>query len=457
MKKNARKWSILLILTLIFSFEGMAVFATGDDAAADQAPAAEQVIVDDQADADFDVYQSEAKAAAATTVNVSATYDSSAQTFNVSWTVDGEYAGAYTLVVKKGSEVIDNNTDAHSPATVSATADNSEYTFEVTAGDVTGACTATATKPAAPAPAVTGLVAYPGADQTSNPDAGTVTLYWDANANAVKYEVYVDGAFRTTVTNSNTRALPASAGGAWKVSYTATGLNEYRNHSFVVRAYNSENVTAQASVSKQPVRPINYVMKMKKKVSLKSHGGRSQKITLAKNEIVKAYGFNSGKYVFKRGGSIFYVAKSRGKSISSDYTTSFNYSRADAENYVNTAYIGSSSYNTLIWVSTYCQHVYYFTGSKGNWRCVNDWECSTGKAQSPSPTGMWGNKEIGKKIKKRHGIKFWSTYSSMNAFHGKLKSWKLGKPASGGCIRNDVGNAEYIYKYAPKRTKVIIG
>ena len=120
------------------------------------------------------------------------------------------------------------------------------------------------------------------------------------------------------------------------------------------------------------------------------------------------------------------------------------------------ANIGSSSRSTLIWVSTYCQHVYYFRGSKGNWRCVRDWECATGTVNGPSPSGMWGNKEIHKKIKRRHGLKFWSCYSSMNAFHGKQSRWKVGKPASSGCIRNANENAQYIYNNAPKRTKVIV-
>ena len=44
----------------------------------------------------------------------------------------------------------------------------------------------------------------------------------------------------------------------------------------------------------------------------------------------------------------------------------------------------------------------------------------------------------------------------MNAFHGKRKSWKVGKPASNGCVRNPTDKARWIYKNIPLRTKVII-
>lgn len=309
---------------------------------------------------------------------------------------------------------------------------------------------------AAAAPAAPVVSAFAGALQTADPEAGTVSLYWAPDPNAVRYEVYVDGELKGTVTNADLKALPASAGGGAQVYFMALGLNEYAQHTFLVRAYNAAGAFADGVVGKQPVRPINYVLTMKKKVTLKSHGGPAQTITLSKGEKVYAYGFSSGKYVFKRNGSIFYVAKSRGKKISSDYTRDWDYTPADAENYVNTASVTSNS-GTLIWVSTYCQHIYYFVGGPGNWTCIKDWECSTGKATSPSPTGKWGFKEIGKKIKRRHGIKWWSTYSSMNAFHGKLKSWKLGAPKSGGCIRNEVPNAQFIFNNAAKTTRVLIG
>ena len=446
MKKHTRIWAIVLMLTLIFSFEGLTVFAVnGDEQAADAT-----------SDSGIEAVQTEAKAAAATSITVDAKYDQSAAKFTITWTADGDVEDAYTLTVRKADGTEEVFEDATSPYEYSAAADNSSYEFVVSVGEIKGSATGTATKPAAPAPKVTGLVAYPGASQTSNPNAGTVTLYWNADSNSTMYDVYVNGAYRDRVTNANTRALPSSAGGARKVSYTVTGLNEYTTHTFTVYAYNADGKWVGSSVRKQPVRPINYVMKMKRKVTLKSHGGKSQKITLYKNTWIRAYGFSSGKFAFKRNGSIFYLARSRGKSKYAEYAKSWNYSRADAENYVNTANIGSSSGSTLIWVSTYCQHVYFFRGSKGNWRCVRDWECATGTVNGPSPTGMWGNKEIHKKIKKRHGLKFWSCYSSMNAFHGKQSRWKVGKPASSGCIRNANENAQYIYNNAPKRTKVIV-
>lgn len=439
MKKHTRIWAIVLMLTLIFSFEGLAVFAGTED---EQAAGA-------VGDNDIQSVSTESKNAEDGQTDPA--------TYTVTWkNWDGTVLAEDT--VEEGVVPEYSGSTPTKPEDGSYTYEFSGWDPEPAAADdnVTYTAQFTQKKKPAPKPAVTGLVAYAGATQTSNPDAGFVTLYWNANGAAVKYLVYADGRHVGTVTNANQRNLPASAGGARRVFFNVTGLNEYRTHSFQVVAYNADNATASASVRKQPVRPMNYVMKMKRKVTLKSHAGKSQKITLAKNTTIKAYGFSSGKFAFKRNGSIFYLARSRGKSKYAEYAKSFNYSRADAENYVNMANIGSSSRSTLIWVSTYCQHVYFFRGSKGNWRCVRDWECATGTVNGPSPSGMWGNKEIHKKIKRRHGLKFWSCYSSMNAFHGKQSRWKVGKPASSGCIRNANENAQFVYNNAPKRTKVIV-
>ena len=337
---------------------------------------------------------------------------------------------------------------------------------EGTDGTTAPQTTQEAQEEAAPQANITYLIAYPGAKQSANPNSGTVTLYWMAN-NAVRYDVFIYSTSQKKwvkvakdLTNSNVRALPAhnrKAPGKKVVSYTATGLDQYKTYSFIVRAYNSENAWTQKTIKKQPIRPINYVFTMKGTVKLSSHAGKSQSITLKKGEKVKAYGFSKGKYIFKRKGSIFYVNKTRCKKIYANYAKNYNYNLAEAENYVNTANFGSNSKNTLIWVSTYCQHVYYFKGSKGNWKCVRDWECSTGAATTPSPTGNYGNKEIHKFIRWRHGLQYWTCYSTLNAFHSKQRSWKMGKPASGGCIRNELANAKWLYNHVPKRTKTIIG
>lgn len=435
MKKNARKWAVLLILTLIFSFEGMAVFAENEEQGADVV-----------SDTDLEFVQDEAKAAEAG--------DAEAAMYTVTWK-------NYDGTVLDTTQVAEGETPSYSGTPTRDADDTYTYTFSgwlptpapATKDTVyTAQYSSVKTPPAKPV-----LKVYAGQN--------SLTAYWDADPKADHYIVWLrtgNGAWRvlsSNVKNTNLRWMPYSEGNKWqqKVSYTATGLDEYTGYTFSVEAVSGDGIKSESKwVTRMPIRPINYVLTMKKKVSLSSHGGPARTITLQKGEVVKAYGFHSGKYVFKRNGSIFYVAKSRGKKIYANYASSWNYSRQDAENYVNTANIGSSSKSTLIWVSTYCQHVYYFSGYKGNWRCIKDWECSTGKAQSPSPTGMYGNKEIGKKIKKRHGIQWWSTYSSMNAFHGKLRSWKLGAPRSGGCIRNEVANALYIYNNAPKYTKVLI-
>ena len=97
-----------------------------------------------------------------------------------------------------------------------------------------------------------------------------------------------------------------------------------------------------------------------------------------------------------------------------------------------------------------------FYGSAGNWSCVSDFDCSTGKAATPSPTGLSGQKTIWKKIKKRHGIKWWSPYSDINSIHANKAKWRIGYPSSNGCIRNYEANAYNVYVNAPIGTKVLL-
>ena len=112
----------------------------------------------------------------------------------------------------------------------------------------------------------------------------------------------------------------------------------------------------------------------------------------------------------------------------------------------------------LIWVNTYTQELYIFKGSKGKWKLNKHWAVSTGKASSPTPTGNDGIKEVWKKLSTRHNLKWWTCFSTMNAFHGLFDSWrkKLGNPASGGCIRNEVKNAKWIYDNIKYKTTVLI-
>lgn len=222
----------------------------------------------------------------------------------------------------------------------------------------------------------------------------------------------------------------------------------------------NDNVTmvpSEAAVaSGAAVKTIRYRLTIKASGTLKSHGGPKSTIKVKKGQTIDAYGFGGGKYIFKNDiGSIFYCNMTRTGKKTCVYEKAWNYSREEAEFFVNSKGITSRT-GSLVWINTYTQHLYRFEGTAGNWVCVNDFDCSTGKAKTPSPTGVSGKKAIWKKIKTRHGIPYWSPYSDINSIHAKRKGWKIGTPSSNGCVRNYKQNAYDVYVNAPIGTAVLL-
>ena len=245
-----------------------------------------------------------------------------------------------------------------------------------------------------------------------------------------------------------------------KLTYhTAKNLDPLKSYTYKVKAYitvNGEKVYSdEVAVSDSPVRPMRYKLNIKSGGTLKKHAGNGPKKYKLKKGVIYADRFQTGKYIFDYNGSTFYISRTRVKKPTCEYTNSFNYSNKEAEYYVND--IGASSgTNVLIFVSTYTQHVYYFTRVSGRWKCQDSWECSTGLASTPTPTGINGVKSINKKIKKKNGIKWWSTFNGNAALHGRKKNKPVGKPASNGCVRNPEEKAYIIYANAAKKSRVLI-
>ena len=268
-----------------------------------------------------------------------------------------------------------------------------------------------------------------------------VWLEWKPVPDATGYKLGTTTIKPTTV--GDVLRYPVSASGGVAQTYTLTAVK------------GDETIATSTVTSKGAVRPIKYKLKNKKAVTLKSHGGKKQSTRIKKGEWIEAHRYGGGgKYIFDRNGSTFYIKRTRIGKKRADYTKKFNYSRKEAELFVNEKGLTSRT-RYLFWVNTYTQHIYMFEGSKGNWKCIRDDECSTGKPASPTPTGLSGQKAVHKKIKSRHGIKYWLAFSDINSIHGKKKAWKLGKPASNGCVRNYPANAKYFYK-AGKGTRVYI-
>lgn len=228
--------------------------------------------------------------------------------------------------------------------------------------------------------------------------------------------------------------------------------------------------TDYTDVSDKCVSPMYITIKLKRNRTFTSLDKPKKKLRLKKNTKIKSNGYGGGCYYFSWGGrkyrvsrvstkkakaSYIYEKEKRGKMIES----AWNYSPAEAEFFAEgyMAKNGKSGKKYAVWVSFYTQRLYILQNQGGNkWKCIKNWNCATGKASTPSPTG---NKSIGKKKRKHHGIGWWSSFSSKksiaNSLHGNTGKWILGNPQSHGCIRNMPNNAKWIYQNVSYGSKVI--
>ncbi len=311
---------------------------------------------------------------------------------------------------------------------------------------------------------------------------GSVSIYFTPVDGAVKYIIAKStnkNAANFNADNSSNVTIAASK--LTKVKEPWSGSKKYNvykytdSNSGTMTYYKVYAVSAGGAVSEaspvsgdKRVEYIKYKFTLKKNKTLTSHNasGGNKTVTFKKGTTFVSDGFGGGKYKFyyKIGGKsyYFYCNAVDCKNASAIYDKKNNYTRTEAENYVNEHKFTSST-NYLIFASLYTQHVYIFKGSKGNWTCFKDFESSSGAAYAATPsgtdkyllTGSGSESNPGKKAS-RHNRKWWSPFSSWNSFHSKLTKQSLGSPASKGCIRLNVDDAYYIYKNIPVRTKCIV-
>lgn len=313
-----------------------------------------------------------------------------------------------------------------------------------------------------------------------------VVLRWKKiNIAGANVEYYVDG---NKVSVSKYDYIPGRLTGdyvMYKIDKPVSEGKELTEYSFKVQAKATVAATgevvsgeAKESNKRAPVRTIAYTFKVKTGTKLKKHGGNGPKTyKLKAGQTLVCYGFGGGGcYMFKRknskGESIFYCAKIRAKSPKAIYTKKFNYTAEEAELYVSQRQAAEkkmtkksqkaqkgvkSKTKVFVWVNTYTQHLYYFKKVDGKWKCTDNWECSSGKASAPSPTGMYGVKKIEGKWRRHHNIPYWSKYSGTNSIHGKKGNLtSKNAPMSNGCIRNPNKKAKIVYDGAKVGTGVII-
>ena len=437
MKK--RTISILLALVMVLSEASMCVFALDAEPQQDINETDLELMEEEPEVIPEESVSSEAKAA--TSIKFEATASETSAT--ITW--DAEAAAGCTIVVKNGSTEFEAKGE-DGTVTVTGLKAGTAYTFDVVVTDadenVTNYSVETKTTVAVPS-TPSGLVAYSAYN--------SVALEWNYDAKAAKYNVYMDGNIRTTV-SSGSRAYDNSN----KVAAVVGGIGDDKSHRFSVEAVASDGKTKSAmsaTVPKTRVKQMYIRITMKRKKTLTSHDKYKTKRTFKKGTTVTAFGFGGGKYRFYDNGRLYYVSYLSTKGAKAIYNSKINnnWSKKEAEYFINTANVASRT-GWLIWVSQYDQHVYVFRGSRGNWRVYDNWEVSTGAAKTPSPTGF--GKNIFKKVKNRHGLGPWSRFQSWTSFHGKKKSWKLGTPQSHACIRCPSDKAMWIYKSIPLKTSV---
>jgi len=246
---------------------------------------------------------------------------------------------------------------------------------------------------------------------------------------------------------------------------------------------------AKAKFAKEQCVRTSYVrLRVKAKVSLKSHIGEKESSSYKKNrynhtfktsDLIYTTGYGVGQYVIIYKDQVYYMNRIRAKSQKSLYTYNNPYTEEESEYFVNHQQTSSSGYGRgeakgkyLIWVNTYTQRVYIFQGKTSHWERIYCWKVSTGKAKSPTirhldpkndqlssgrKIGMYA--DIWKKLSSRHGIRYWNCFSSYNAMHGQRSGWSFGRPHSGGCVRNTTSHAKWIYNHCSSgkdRTRVIV-
>jgi hypothetical protein len=303
---------------------------------------------------------------------------------------------------------------------------------------------------------VTGLKAYPGYN--------SITLRWNRDKSVDYYLVQ-----RSTKSKSGYKDLFRVSEGNKKYILSSNKKkinfrdkkNIKKDKKYYYRVYAVKKIDGKNTKSEKPakahakaVRPMYEDITFNETRYLTSHDGKNVSRTFPAGTKVTAEGFGGGRYKFYYKGNLFFVTYTSTRNAKADYLSKTNYDDVTAENFVNECG-RSSKTKYLIWVSTYTQHIYVFKGKKKNWKIVQSWECSSGKAASPSPSGFGFNIHT-KTYSYSNNIPWWMMYSSYNSIHGKKPEYKIGIPASHGCVRNYNENAKWMYDRCKVGTAIIV-
>ena len=146
-----------------------------------------------------------------------------------------------------------------------------------------------------------------------------------------------------------------------------------------------------------------------------------------------------------------------------NYTDSKGCSDELKEIFVNeNGYKSSSKY--LIWISLKFQQVNVFIGEKGSWKLARCATCATGRNVTPTISGVFkyfeyetrwnfGEYYVGPVMLFNGGA---AMHSRTYLPDGSLLDATLGKPASHGCVRMKQEDIDWLAKYIPLGTTVVV-
>lgn len=153
---------------------------------------------------------------------------------------------------------------------------------------------------------------------------------------------------------------------------------------------------------------------------------------------------------------------------SSNESTTSSSSIIDVLNFDNLNTLSITS-NTayLIYVNLDAQRTYVYEGSSDNWTLIKAVDCSTGIIGEETPTGVYSITDRGEWFfsdEFDQGGKYWVQFFGDYLFHSvpfdesqeNIVDSTLGVPASHGCIRLEVDDAQWLYDNITDDTKVII-
>ena len=299
-----------------------------------------------------------------------------------------------------------------------------------------------------------------------------ISLKWSKISGATGYQVFqyntsskkIESIGTVTGTSVTVKQLTNGTSYQFKVrAYrTVGGVTRYADYSSVVTV---KPLAVSSEAKSMPT--MTYKAKVNKTVNASLTSG-SGKVTVSKNTTVTVLTRSKSTpcKVQLGNGKTVYIDFTNLTFTSCIYNNKNNLSQQVVEDFVNhKGYHSNTKY--LIWISTYKQRVYIFRGSQCSWKLIKNFQCSTGKASTPTLKGTF------RLYKKAYFFPFdeysYANYASYfwsdNAIHSWVKlygsgAWyrdgSLGKPASHGCVRLGDNQVQYIYNSIPIGTTIVV-